>query len=157
MSRLPLPVTAYYRLSLALPIALPFACYAVMLPLELAGVPIPQPVTRTFSVLALAAIFGGLPYLGLGWLVLRRLRDRPAVSHRRAILVLPLAYSLIAGLFAFAMVWLLSAGTLAPIEPVKGGLLFAGFALGVGYGYVLLALALLPLARHLGWVEREQG
>ncbi len=140
--------TRYYQLSMTLPFVVPALVIGPVLAIEaLFGIQLSPHLSDAitfalaiaFVILAGSIAMAGLPYALFTACALLLLRDRSSTSHRRFVLVSPLAFSLFFSLWTIAAASL--EGTLAHHEPLK---LFAGSAsLVILLGYLYVGLCLI--------------
>jgi hypothetical protein len=140
----------WYRAAFALPLVVPVASIALWLLLEEVyppGTHLSSPELLFVSVpmvLVFSGIFGGVPYALLAALMLGYLWPRPAASYRRAALVAPLLFIPVLLGWVFFIAPPLLGDEPIGFEAIDPGVatMFASFGLGLGYLYVLFALAL---------------
>jgi hypothetical protein len=139
----------FFRLSVALPLAIPALAVTGSLALRTIGSPGGDALGAASAVLLASVIIGGLPYLVVALPLLRSLRGRSVGAYRRLSIVAPILYAAVLTfcLTVYFYVEGTSAGVRGSFETALG---FAAYAIAFGYFYVLLTHLLYALLGYLG-------
>ena len=144
----------YFKLSLALPVALPLTLGCVVLLRWLLDVPFV--VNGPFGLLSYfligALVVGGVPYIILVSVLLRIFRHKNADWYARFVFVLPILFAAMMGVGGTVL-------ALAQGEhyAIKTGLTLTEFSLIFGYPYVFLAHGMYALLHGLGFIQEDSA
>ena len=145
----------YFKLSLALPVALPLMLGCVVLLRWLLGfsLVVNGPIGLLSYFLIGALVVGGVPYIVLVSALLRIFRHKSADWYARFVFVLPILFAAMMGV----------GGTVFELvsedrrHALGTGLSLAEFSLIFGYPYVFLAHALYIVLHRLGFIQEDSA
>lgn len=145
----------YFKLSLALPVALPLTLGCVVLLRWLLDFPlvVNGPIGLLSYFLIGALVVGGVPYIVLVSALLRIFRHKSADWYARFVFVLPILFAAMMGV----------GGTVFELvsedrrHALGTGLSLAEFSLIFGYPYVFLAHALYIVLHRLGFIQEDSA
>ena len=138
-------MVTYYRVSLALPLVVPLAAYAV----EASGTVL---TPGTATVMWYSLLIGGIPYLSLAAFMFFWIRGKPEKTIHQVIYLSP--FFMVILIAVAAGIWpMLRGGSPAHRALVNAAAAYGAFVLGIGYLYVaIVQLAYLGL-RAVKWIS----
>ena len=145
----------YFKLSLALPVALPLTLGWVVLLRWLLDFPlvVNGPIGLLSYFLIGALVVGGVPYIILVSALLRIFRHKSADWWAKFFFVLPILFAVMMGVGG-TVLELVSHGSR---NAIGEGLALAKFSLIFGYPYVFLAHAVYAVLHRLGFIQEDSA
>ena len=137
----------YIRLSTALPIIAPIPLFVIGVVLAMSRINVPDWIFFAINISFGAMFMFGIPYCILVCVLLFLVWERPLKTHIVATVVAPVLMIPVVGGF----LWLVQGKS-----PVASALEYAPYCLGVGYGYVGIALLGLWLLVRTDRLKNEE-
>ena len=142
----------FYELSLLLPVL----CSAAGYPFLFLGTSLPRWLRQALGLAALSGIVAAIPYMVLAVLLLLWARRKTENQFLYALLVSPILMLPIFSFYLLAIALILDRQSLG-WQTFDDLLFYVPWILGIGYGYVLLALICRFIFRRLGVISSSNA
>ena len=142
----------FYELSLLLPLVCSAACF----PFLFVGTSLPRWLSAPLGLTALSGIVGAIPYLALAVLLLLWGRGRTEKQFLFGLMLSPILMLPMFSLYLLGIALILDRQSLGR-QTLDDLLFYVPWILGIGYGYVLLALIFRFILRRLGVVSSSNA
>jgi hypothetical protein len=152
MASLKINARTFYKLSLLLPVF----CSAVGYPFLFVGTSLPRWLRQALGLAALSGVVAAIPYMVLVVLLLLWARSRTEKQFLYALLVSPILMLPLFSLYLLAIALILDRQSLG-WQTFDDLVFYVPWVVGIGYGYVLLALICRFIFRRLGVISSSNA